>query len=96
MSMNEAVEWVKQVAHHTKPESIHWCDGSDLEARALAAEMVKAGSLVPLDADLFPRSFLHRSHPESGGPIGVFWRIQFSAGSPPAFWRMPRPLGLRR
>ena len=64
MSMNKAVEeWVKQVAEHTKPERLRWCDGSDSEARELEASMVESGSLVPLDPKKFPGSFLHRSDP---------------------------------
>jgi hypothetical protein len=29
------VEWVKSVAEYTKPYTIHWCDGTETEARRL-------------------------------------------------------------
>jgi GTP-dependent phosphoenolpyruvate carboxykinase len=35
----QIVEWVKSVAEHTKPLSIHWCDGTAAEARRLEQEM---------------------------------------------------------
>jgi phosphoenolpyruvate carboxykinase (GTP) len=55
--------WVQNVAAHTQPSRIHWCDGSDEERALLEREMVATGSLLELDAKLHPRSFLHRSDP---------------------------------
>ncbi len=56
-------EWVFKVAEHTKPESIRWCDGSATEATALEERMITEGTLVRLNEQKFPHSFLHRSHP---------------------------------
>jgi phosphoenolpyruvate carboxykinase (GTP) len=62
--MNEAlIEWVKKVAEHTKPDAIRWCDGSSLEARSLEDLMIADGTMVRLNAEAHPRSFLHRSNP---------------------------------
>jgi phosphoenolpyruvate carboxykinase (GTP) len=55
--------WVKEVAAHTKPEAIRWCDGTALEARSIEDRMVHEGSFVRLDASSHPRCFLHRSSP---------------------------------
>ena len=55
--------WVAQVAALTKPDKIHWCDGSDGEKKTLVAEMVKRGTLIPLNEQSHPGCYLHRSDP---------------------------------
>jgi phosphoenolpyruvate carboxykinase (GTP) len=55
--------WVDEVARLTRPDAIHWCDGSDAEKEALTAAMVADGTLMPLNADTHPDCHLHRSHP---------------------------------
>jgi phosphoenolpyruvate carboxykinase (GTP) len=61
---NEALRaWVQRIAEHASPDAIHWCDGSALEARSLEDRMVADGTLVRLNEQTHPRSFLHRSHP---------------------------------
>ncbi len=55
--------WVEQTARLTKPESVHWCDGSESEYRHLIALMLESGDLVPFDAKTHPGCYLHRSHP---------------------------------
>ena len=39
-------EWVARVAALTRPDAIHWCDGSDAEHQALVAQMLADGTLV--------------------------------------------------
>src|SRR5215813_11650124 len=60
---NELASWVNGIASHTKPEKVHFCDGSPAEARALEIQMVSDRTLVPLNEEAFPRCFLHRSQP---------------------------------
>ncbi|HUJ76477.1 MAG TPA: phosphoenolpyruvate carboxykinase (GTP) [bacterium] len=55
--------WVDSVAKLTKPERIHWCDGSDQEYKHLIGLMVESGDLIPLDQSSHPGCYLHRSHP---------------------------------
>ena len=55
--------WVEDVARLTRPDSIHWCDGSDAESEALTASMVADGTLLPLNPSTHPGCHLHRSHP---------------------------------
>src|SRR3982750_1246110 len=55
--------WVDDVARLTKPDAIHWCDGSDEESRALIAKMERDGTLIPLNEETHPNCWLHRSHP---------------------------------
>ena len=57
-------DWVAEVAALTRPDRIHWCDGSDAEYAALLAGMLDDGTLVALNQDTHPGCYLHRSHPE--------------------------------
>jgi phosphoenolpyruvate carboxykinase (GTP) len=56
-------QWVDDVARRTRPQRIHWCDGSDAEHAALVALMESGGDLLPLSPATHPRCHLHRSHP---------------------------------
>ncbi len=55
--------WVAEVAALTQPDHIHWCDGSDAENAALIARMQADGTLLPLNHETHPHSWLHRSSP---------------------------------
>ena len=55
--------WVAEVAALTRPEKIHWCDGSEAEYSALKQEMLKEGILLELNQQTHPGCYLHRSHP---------------------------------
>ena len=63
-SLDALTQWVMDVARLTRPEQIQWCDGSDTENDALIAQMQADGTLLPLNPDTHPRSWLHRSHPD--------------------------------
>lgn len=55
--------WIADTAALTLPDSIHWCDGSDEENNALLQLMQDDGTLVPLNSQTNPDSWLHRSDP---------------------------------
>jgi phosphoenolpyruvate carboxykinase (GTP) len=57
-------DWVDAVARLTRPDAIHWCDGSDAENAALIARMQADGTLIRLNERTHPNSWLHRSHPD--------------------------------
>jgi phosphoenolpyruvate carboxykinase (GTP) len=57
-------QWVMDVARLTQPDRIQWCDGSDTEFEELVQQMEADGTLLPLNSETHPRSWLHRSHPD--------------------------------
>ena len=57
------ISWVEEMAALCQPENIHWCDGSDAENQRICDLMVRQGTLIPLNPQKRPGSFLARSHP---------------------------------
>ncbi|HZL99138.1 MAG TPA: phosphoenolpyruvate carboxykinase (GTP) [Planctomycetota bacterium] len=59
---NKALQdYVDRVAKLTRPDRIHWCDGSQAEYDGLIAEMVKSGLMTALDQKTWPGCYHHRS-----------------------------------
>jgi phosphoenolpyruvate carboxykinase (GTP) len=56
-------DWVKASAQLARPDRIVWCDGSDSEYRSLCEGLVRSGTLIPLNDNRHPGSFLARSDP---------------------------------
>ena len=59
----ELRNWVEETAKMTKPDRIHWCDGSELENEDLIREMTNGGTLIKLNDHTYPGCHLHRSDP---------------------------------
>jgi phosphoenolpyruvate carboxykinase (GTP) len=56
-------QWIEEVASHTNPNNVHWCDGSDEEYQSLISTMLQSGDLFKLNAETYPDCYLHRSDP---------------------------------
>lgn len=56
--------WVAEVASHTEPQEIRWCDGTRAEYDSLIGEMRDDGTLLPLNEEHYPDCYLHRSDPD--------------------------------
>jgi phosphoenolpyruvate carboxykinase (GTP) len=55
------LRWVEKVARLTKPDAIHWVDGSQEENDALCARLVESGTFIKLNQDLWPGCYYARS-----------------------------------
>ncbi len=62
-------KWVEEQARLTKPARIHWCDGSEAEAKQLIEIGMKEETIngkpvfQKLNDKDWPNAYLHRSHP---------------------------------
>ncbi|MGD0590737.1 MAG: phosphoenolpyruvate carboxykinase (GTP) [Bacteroidota bacterium] len=57
----KAITWIKEIAALTKPDNVHWCDGSQSEYDEMCQRLVKSGTFLKLNEQKRPNSFLARS-----------------------------------
>ena len=57
------IDWVADMAMLTEAAEVYWCDGSDAEYQRLCDQLVAAGTMLRLNPELRPDSFLARSDP---------------------------------
>jgi phosphoenolpyruvate carboxykinase (GTP) len=62
-SNQKLAAWVEEIAQLTRPEKVHWCDGSEAENRELISLMLDSGDLLELNQETHPGCYLHRSDP---------------------------------
>jgi len=61
ITRQDVIDWVYEMAGLLKPDSIHWCTGDQEEYEELCRQMVDAGTLISLNPEKRPNSFLARS-----------------------------------
>ncbi len=59
----ELIDWVDHWVRVLRPDAVHWCDGSEAEFQQLCSQMVESGTLIALDPEARPNSYLARSDP---------------------------------
>src|SRR6266566_5771276 len=55
------LNWVDKMAALTKPDAIHWVDGSQEEYDDLCNQLVEGGTFIKLNQDLWPDCYYSRS-----------------------------------
>jgi phosphoenolpyruvate carboxykinase (GTP) len=59
----KARRWVQAMTTLCKPDSLHWCDGSQAEYDRMCETLVRAGTFTRLNPEKRPNCFLARSDP---------------------------------
>ena len=85
-------EWVHQIVELTEPSNVHVCDGSLSEYQFLCSQMVKQGTLIPLNDQKRPHSFLARSNPKDVARVEhktFICSLKQEDAGPTNHWRAP-------
>lgn len=91
----QALKWIQDVVELCRPAAVHVCTGSWEEYFVLCKEMVKKGTLIPLNSKLRPDSFLARSDPDDVARVEECTYIcSASAGDagPTNHWKDPEEM----
>ena len=57
------LRWVDKMRQLTQPAAVHWVDGSEEEDEFIREELVRSGTLIKLNQDLWPGCYYARSDP---------------------------------
>jgi len=57
------IKWLDKMVEMCAPKDVHWCDGSEEEWSMLCQRMIDQGSMIALNQEKRPNSYLVRSDP---------------------------------
>src|SRR5260370_1016576 len=86
------LNWVDKMANLTKPDAIHWVDGSAEEDAILKAQMVESGTFFKLNEELWPGCYYARSDPSDVARVEdrpVLCSLSKDAAGPTNNWEEP-------
>ncbi|HTX32227.1 MAG TPA: phosphoenolpyruvate carboxykinase (GTP) [Solirubrobacteraceae bacterium] len=84
--------WVEEVAAMTRPDEVHWCDGSTEEYEQLCQAMIEAGTILRLSDAKRPGSYLALSDPADTARVEdrtFICSAEESDAGPTNHWRDP-------
>lgn len=61
VTRQDLIDWVYDTADLAKPDTVHWCSGTQEEYDEICRQMVESGTFIPLNPEKRPNSFLARS-----------------------------------
>lgn len=89
---NELNRWIDEAVALCQPEHVRLCNGSNEEAVEIAAMMVRAGTLTPLNPSKRPGSFWCHSHPDDVARVEentFICSLKEADAGPTNHWREP-------
>ena len=91
--------WINEIIALCEASSVYVCDGSDQERKRLLDRMLESGTLLALNPEKRPNSYLCRSDPRDVARVEsrtfICSQQQADAG-PTNHWRAPEAARVRR
>ena len=86
------IDWVDKMAQMTRPDTVHFCDGSEHERQTLTDQALATGELEPLNPHKLPGCVLHRTATNDVAPtegLTFFCTLHKADAGPTNNWMSP-------